>query len=223
MKNFYVFTLVVCLLPVMGYSQVQQGAFTLGGSFSLSSQDNKQEFPGSNNIDSETKRNSFWLNPRVGYFATSTLVVGVGFNYRNDRFKRTDLGTNNNTIETVTNEFAINPYIEKYFPIVEQLYVTTSFNVLIGTGKVKEEQPESFESDITSFSINLIPGLTYFVSDKFAISANFGQLFYNSRKVKNEPTTNRVESENTTNVFGLNASLDSFALGIRYFIGNNSE
>lgn len=218
MKKFYVGTLLFLLLSVAANAQIQQGTITIGGSFSINSQKNSQEFLGANPTKSDVDRNSFSINPRVGYFATSTLVVGLGLTYDRVAFERTHGGTSDPT--SVTNELLINPYVEKYFSISEKLYATTAFNILFGTGKIKQGE---FESDITSFRVNLMPGLTYFVSDKFAITGNFGQLFYNSRKIKNKTTTNQIESENTDSQFGLNVSLNSFSLGIRYFIGNMSE
>ncbi len=223
MKKIFLLFIACSLVSTLAQAQIESGAIAIGGTFSINSQNSTQKFAnGSTGSNIESDRNSFQISPRIGYFISNSMAVGLGIRYQRSKFERVDVNdviTNENTLS----EFFINPYLEKYIGISENLFFISSLNVLVGSGKSKQNIPAGIESDINTFNINLSPGFGYFISKKFLVTAIFGELFYQSRKVKDGDGSAQTGFETTDNTFGLNTSFDSFALGIRYFIGNNSE
>ena len=80
------------------------------------------------------------------------------------------------------------------------------------------------ELKIFEYRLNISPGLTYFLNDKWALNANIGELFYSH--TKETPDDYKGGSEKPKNIeknYGLSLKFNTFSIGIQYYLRNNSK
>ena len=230
-------------------AQVQKGAILTGGYVSYHNHNNSDEFPYSYSeyTDYVLKRetNSLTLSPQIGLFISETTLLGVGITYeysKNDQQTTTARTSNGNPYNYSSSAFDkddlifINPYLTRYTRIMDKLYFTATVNFLAGIGKGESHQTYQYnyyelehitddynelETNIFELRINVTPGFTYFISDKWAVSGNIGYLYYNRKKEKLK--TDLDLSEDLTNVdndYVMNFGINQFTIGIQYYLNN---
>ncbi len=72
--------------------------------------------------------------------------------------------------------------------------------------------------------MNAIPGITYFISNKWALQASIGSLFFH--RIREELDTDFGLPEQPVNVdkiYGMNFDFNSFSIGFQYFFKNNVQ
>jgi len=67
------------------------------------------------------------------------------------------------------------------------------------------------------YSLNVSPGISYFLSDKWALKTSFGSLFYRRTNAKITEGSEGERYELKDSEFGFNFSMDSYSLGIAYY------
>ncbi|MEM7551979.1 MAG: hypothetical protein AAF363_20015 [Bacteroidota bacterium] len=95
-----------------------------------------------------------------------------------------------------------------------------TFNFLIGFGKSRFGEGEDLEANILDIRANITPGITYFLNSKLALNANVGQLRYNRRRERLDIDS---EPENLDQDYGVSFDLNTFSLGLQYFLRNGSD
>lgn len=75
------------------------------------------------------------------------------------------------------------------------------------------------ETDFYMIGAEIAPGLSYFINAKWALFANYGSLFYQfSHDINYRPGTSEISTTTNRNNFGASFSLNTFDLGIQYFL-----
>lgn len=227
MRNLFTPTLLISILSLTAKAQIQKGALLTGGSISYNSQENDSE--GMTNygfVKSESDNDLLALRPQIGLFVTESLLIGmgIGYEYRYRKSRTFRDGTSDFPSSRKSNSFSFNPYLQKFYKLTDNLFFSPSLNMLIGGGNVERNENENTEGDIFEFRVNISPGLTYFVSEKWAVSTTFGQIFYNRTREDVEPASGNVgEWEFINKEYGFDLSFNSFSLGIQYYLRNNPE
>jgi hypothetical protein len=193
MKKLIVILIVV--LPMMALAQVQQGRSFLSGGIGLNVNSPSNPQPG------ETKQfTHFDANVKYGFMFLDTWAIGISPSYSMQRQVYTDA-------KNVSTDFSIGPFVRKYFPLGEKFYfhldASYAYERFGGyaepAGGTKVDAPKQ-----TSNVIAIIPGASYFITDRVALTATLGKVSYS--KFKNENASG-------SSGFDLNFGITSFTLG----------
>ncbi len=208
--------LLIALGPIKAFSQISSGSLVVGGAFSLSLSKDKTE-EGSNTEDGPF-RTYFSLTPDVEYFLADNLSAGIGIGYALNKSK-----TENSTSEVISKNgmFTISPYLKKYFSLGDRAYFYGQALASIGFGKVTNETKFSSstittERNSSMFSIGVVPGFRYDISDKVGLEAGIGFLGFTQDVEKSK--NGNTEVRDITNTFSFRFVPNSLSLGIRYTI-----
>lgn len=179
MKKLIVTLMVV--LPMMALAQVQQGRSFLSGGIGFNANSPANPQPGGVKNFSH-----FDINAKYGFMIGDTWAIGISPSYSTQMQKYTDNSKN------VSNDFAIGPFVRKYFPLGEKFYfhldASYTYERLGGyaqpaTGS-KVDAPKQ-----TSNVIAIIPGASYFITDRVALQATLGRLAYSKFKSDTNQTS----------------------------------
>ena len=177
MKTIYIL-LIAMFLCANGAAQLQKGTILLEGDIRFWGTDYSEEYDPYYNYslhDYNHKSSAIELNPKFGFFASESLVLGIGMSYRLEkRSLEYQSSSNNNTWTGERDDkeylFQLNPYLTKYSKLGEKIYFTSTINLYAGLGKSRSVN-ENFEKEtsICELQISARPGITYFISDNWAL------------------------------------------------------
>ena len=150
----------------------------------------------------DVKQNNFTISPSVGHFITPNIALGARLGFDNTT-------NDNGTVESKTNTFSAGVFGRYY------LMPTSKFSIFAELGA--DYANSSFDSGITGdekskrngFGIEFAPGISYFLSNHFALEAKWGILGYTSVKPD-------VDGATATNNFGFGLDLNDINLGLVY-------
>ncbi len=207
----------LAILWFNAHAQLNKGRKMIGGDISFSQNNSR-----SANQTSNTNRS---LNTRLryGYFMLDNLMLGLYGEYFSSSSKY------KNTVNPLSNGSKENKYSAGLFL---RYYKTTAKNRLalfgqlygqygMGTTFYVQERPGSLpaktevQRTIDGYSFGINPGITWFITDRFAIESTVGDIGYFSETVKDKAGTN----PDATNS-GINFQLYSnFSLGFNFYFG----
>jgi hypothetical protein len=234
MKNLILVLIVLFGITLNSSAQIQKGAMLIGGNMNFSIQEINHEFwPMSNILDNSSEKITFFTAiPQYGIFINESTLIGMGIFYEYSKNEEKDIDPISFEEEKdiyKSNLVFINPYFKKFFKVKDDFFVTTSLNFLIGFGRRKIEShywsdKGEFELNLFEYRLNISPGLTYFLNDKWALNANIGQLYYSYQKETPENDIGFSEQpKNISRDFGLSFKFNTFSIGIQYYLRNNSK
>lgn len=200
--------LAVALCAASTFTFAQQGVMEIGGSFGISSYKAKAEM---GDISETTDKTfGFSILPSLMYYMTDNIAVGghIGFDYtKQDDYHVEGVGTG----DLKTTVFVIEPTIRYKKELGGNFSWAPEFYIGFGFGKNKMdlEGDTDFDQDVFSLGVGIhFARFEYSVTDKWVVSANFGNFGYSYNKVGDDPCVK-------TNDFGLKLLEDS-SLGIAY-------
>lgn len=200
--------LAVALCAASTFTFAQQGVMEVGGSLGINTSKTKME----NGNWSETSDKTFGISimPSFMYYMTDNIAVGgqIGFSYnKQDDYHIDGVGTG----DLKTSVFAIEPRIRYKKELGANFSWAPEFYIGFGFGKNKMDVDgdTDYDQDIFSMGVGIhFARFEYSITDKWVVSANFGNFGYSYSKVGDDPCAK-------TNNFGLNILEDS-SLGIAY-------
>jgi hypothetical protein len=142
----------------------------------------------------------FNVAPSLGYFVSENIAIGTRVGYFSRTFENSSLSKVDNISADVFGRYYFKP--SATFSIFTELNAGF-FNSTVET--INNNITSTYKSD--GFRAGINPGISYFVSNHFAIEANFGLLNFTS----NNPDSNGGPTTNNIN-FGLNLSSLNFGL-----------
>ncbi|MES2487834.1 MAG: outer membrane beta-barrel protein [Bacteroidota bacterium] len=152
------------------------------------------------------KTNQFTVSPKVGYFVSDNIALGVSLSYISSTEDTYD--GNFGVYEQKTTGFEAGAFGRYYFMPASRFSVFAQVYAGYATAKYEVEVYQ-MESKANGFGFEFAPGFNYFVSDHFAIETTFGLLGYNSIK----PDNAGAES---TDSFNIGLDLANINFGIVY-------
>lgn len=211
------------LTILTSHAQLSVGTRLIEGTFSAGGNSRTDEFNLFGGInDFEFRNNFLTVAPRIGWFTGNNTIAGLGFNYQHNTNKNFNGGGQPPFI-TRRNLYSLNFFYTKYNPLVDKLYLTTTVNFLVGLGNENGEfNNEEQESNLFQAALNVVPGLTYFISEKWALQATIGQLFYQYQQSKWKIDI-PDEPKNTSSNYGLSFSANTFTVGFQYFLARKGD
>ncbi|CAL1520853.1 outer membrane beta-barrel protein [Chitinophaga sp. MM2321] len=176
MKKLIVMAAVVLFGSQVAKAQFSKGDVILGGTVNVSTQSVKAK-----DADAKNTTTSFGVSPKVGLALNPNWVVGV--------FAQTQFGFNKNVADVKTKTLEITPglFVRNYHMLGESkfaFFAEANAGYSFGNTKVADNKISSFNG----FNVNVLPGITYFVTKHFMIEGSFGSLSYAYNQNKLEAT-----------------------------------
>jgi opacity protein-like surface antigen len=207
-----IIVLFIAFISISAFGQ-SQGSLVVGGAFSLTMSKDKTE-QGSTTTDG-VSRTQFEFTPDLEYFLSESLSAGVGIGYTFAKVK-----TNNNNDQIVkSGMFSLAPYLKKYFTVGDRAAFFGKAQLSFGFGKQTIEQKVggvtvSDETKLRDFSLGIIPGFKFKVSEKIALEAGIGFVGFQQNVGKKDNGSGEVKD--ITNTFKFDFVPNHLELGIRY-------
>jgi len=133
---------------------------------------------------------AYSISPEIGYFLSDNIALEADLTY-------SDAGVDDSSA------FGIGVGAVYYFSPAEQ------FSFSIGGGFDYNSADAGADTKLNTMFIGVLPGMSYFVSDSFALRAAVGSLGYSSSKAD-------TDGAEATNTFGFSLDLDSIEFGVTY-------
>ena len=143
------------------------------------------------------KTNEFNFSPRAAYFINDNIALGLELGYMHSKEE--------NAFEIKTNSFEIGAFGRYYFTPANSFSLFTQLEAAYITYKQESESVDFNERN--GFGVRFAPGISYFISEHFALEATFGVLQYITVK----PDGIQFDGQNT---YESDESTDSFEIGL---------
>ncbi|MBX2915910.1 MAG: porin family protein [Cyclobacteriaceae bacterium] len=181
------------------WAQTTAGSISLAGGLEYSSNKSENVY---GNVDYSSSSLNF--RPSAGYFVIDNLEVGLQLGIGSGKSQY------EGSAETKNSTFQVGPFARYYkFTSNERFAFTGTLSFQIGSGTSSTGQNELKTG---STSVSLVPGFTYFLSDKWALDFQLQGIGFTSY----DP--NKDVDNNNQNTFTFGASSLSPSLGFRFFI-----
>lgn len=176
-------------------AQIQKGAVQFGGSANW------------NTTDSGPLQVILLdIQPNAGYFISDRTSLGLllGYNSTNR-----DTFINNNIAELTDNLFQYGVYARFHKSLNEKLYLYLQPSIRFGSGEIEFFPNQS--TDIDQTDLGLTPGLTYFLSENWALEMRLGSIVYSSVNTSNTSSFERDQ-------FAINLGLSNVGIGMNFYL-----
>tara|TARA_R110001592_G_scaffold3585_1_gene20659 strand:- start:1133 stop:1783 length:651 start_codon:yes stop_codon:yes gene_type:complete len=215
MKKLLIITFLFTFGIILGQEteknlNIQKGTWNLGGTFSLNNSNSSSEFI-SNSSKNENDQFYVGFYPRVGYAINNNLIIGLGLGYEYRDFKTYYSGIEN--YDSNQNTLVVFPYIKKYFNITEKFsfHLQGEFSVSKTWIDNKSSITNNSNETRNSLFVGIRPGITYFLTKKFALETSIGALGYSTGKNENDNNKGKFNS------FDLNLNFNNLLFGLSYY------
>lgn len=153
----------------------------------------------------ETKNTNFNINPKIGYFVSNNILIGLNINFGQQKGEIYDY-INYYPFANKATFFSGGIYGRYYFIPSHRFSVFTHLGLSYGTRKFESSYEDTkYETFSTSFA----PGINYFISDSFALEASFGFISFYSSKAD-------INNAKPTNSFDIGLDMSSIGFGLIY-------
>ena len=150
----------------------------------------------------DEKVSQFTFSPSVGYFVSDNIAVGVALGVTSGKEE------DGVSEDLKLNSFTAGAFGQYYFTPAKQF---SFFGQLSAAYVASKAEQGPVELKTNGFVAGLAPGISYFVSDCFALQASFGVLSYTTSK----PDVDGAESTDTFD-FGLDLTDINFTLTYKF-------
>jgi hypothetical protein len=162
----------------------------------------------------DVKSNNFNVSPRAAYFVNNNIAVGVDIGYSHTKEEGPSFNGLSGNYELKNNSFNAGLFGRYYFTPATKF----SFFGQLSAGFITtkgEESGSDVEYKTNGFNAGLSGGISYFLSDHFALETSIGLLNFNTRKPKQESPSGNYTGDSTDN-FTLGINLTNISLGLVY-------
>ena len=222
-KVFLSLSIIGIVLSVKAQdSGLQAGKLYVNGSlgFSMTSQKNERKIGGTTNSSDGPKTTNFNILPSINYLVSDKLSIGlgIGYNYESTEQKAREPTESDLTISTGT--FVIAPMVNYFIPLGNDKFgIILGGMVPIAFGTTSNETKSGSttttnETSNTGFGVNIMPGVFYFPSPKFMLTASMGNIIgWNMLTRKTDEGTGANTVTNTTTATSIEVfNFDTFGL-----------
>jgi outer membrane immunogenic protein len=195
------------------FAQLKKGNRLINGTFSAAV--SHQELPPPSTLNAKTS--AFSIQPRIGFFTSDKMVLGVGVGYNYSKTKYDYGSSPSNTNRTYT--YSITPFVRRYFSLGDKVaffldgrlnfgfgntnYTNSTYNP--NTGLV---EPGTFDSNNFTSGLSVKPGVAFFISEKWSAEATFATIGFDYNKAK----------ASHSDSYNFATNINSLAFGLTYYI-----
>ena len=201
MKKLLLSALAVCAFTFSnaqeekteGTGGFAQGDMMISGAFSFGSEST-----------GDFKTNTFTVSPKAGYFVSDNIAVGVALGYENTKW-------DNGSDDVKNSELSVGAFARYYMTPAAKfsLFAQLGVDYMSYDNEIDVDTMTAAETKGNGFGVKVAPGVSYFISDAFALEASWGMLGYETTK----PDFDGAES---TDTFGLGLDMRDLSLGLVY-------
>lgn len=148
------------------------------------------------------KTNDFVVAPKVGYFVTENIALGLAVGYESSKVDTGAADATNNT-------FSVGAFGRYYFTPASKFSLFGQLGVNYNSYDFEFNDSGLGDAKGDGFDIAIAPGVSYFITKNFALEATFGILGYETTK----PDADGAEK---TNAFSLGLDTRDITLGLVY-------
>lgn len=200
MKKLIVLAAVALFGTQVAKAQFSKGDVILGGNLNVSTSSSKEK----DKDDSKNTNTTFGISPKVGMALNSNWVVGI--------FAKSAFGSRKSAADVKTKTLDITPglFVRNYHMIGESkfaFFAEANAGYHFGNTKVDGDKINT----VNGFEVNVLPGITYFVTKHFLVEGAFGGLTYGYDQNKLESTGTKTN----TSSFDFNFPKE-FSLGVNW-------
>jgi hypothetical protein len=185
----------------------------------------------SSNLDSNNKNTNsnfrFTFTPEVGFFISDNFAIGANINL--GVYNTTTNSKNLTSLiytQTSDNQFTygLGIFARRYFKIADKFIFFLNGNISYAIITEKDNltsnnpgfiPPTETTPNTDKISVNINPGMVYFVTPKLGIETSFGSLYYNLSTSKNKKVS--YDNHISNSIYGLNLNVSTFAIGLHYY------
>ena len=220
-----VFLIVIAACISRSYfAQISSGCLTLGGSMgaNITLESKSTMGPLSTSIPGYTQWN---FSPSVGFCISDEMVIGVGLNIDSKFMYQVSSIDNSKTENVMLSGIGANLTFRKYNKIKSAIYYYTQvgvgYSIQTGTDRIPLGTTDFINAGsilVRSTSVTINPGLTYFVSPKWAIDFSLNNILaftYRTSKYFDYGLEDVVEKDGFL-AFGYGLTP---TLGVFYYLG----
>jgi hypothetical protein len=169
----------------------------------------------------------FNILPEVGYVLTDNIAVSLGIGYNNYTYKYNQTGFLSETeyeLKDKSGMFMVNPMVKMIKQVNNRFYCVPTFGVSLGFGNSSDQSldynvNDNMEEIVTdeykdfSWGLSFRPTIKYFLTEHFALSFAYGNLYYNSHSFKSKENE---DNKDIVNSYGIDLNLSSIQFGMLY-------
>ncbi len=204
------------MLSIAAHSQISKGSMYLGVGLNFSSTSSEQPAAFGNGLKSS--RSDLTVGPTAGYFIKDNVALGLTIGYS---YSSTKNVYSNYSSLTTGNTVSFSPYTRYYFNLGKKTAIFTQFSAGYAYGGTSTRDHGSLigNSNTSIISASILPGLSYFLSNKCALEATIGSMGYSFSQSNYTPTVSPDNVQKTTSSsFSSSISTSTIHLGFKYFI-----
>jgi outer membrane protein len=190
--------LTVAAVFAFGFANAQEATTTDGG-FAQGDLFLSGGIGFSSSKTGDVKTNGVNFSPAIGYFISENIALGARLDVDSGK-------VDNGVAETKTSGFGVEAFGRYYFTPAAKFSVFGELAVGVGSSKT---EVGNVENKSKTFGVNAGAGVSYFLSNNWAIEAGWAGLGYNT-------DDNGGNGAEKTNTFGLNVDLSSINFGLIY-------
>ena len=216
--------LFACIAAFSVYAQISKGTKQTGGAITFFQDKSSNDFlVGASDfsaIASRSENTEVSFLPRIGYFISDNISLGVGIGFVQNNFDSeltSQDGSFSLSTERKSSEVEFEIFSRFHIPTSSGLYFFLEPALEFGYGSADTEGDAQAEEDIASFSVGTNQGVLYMVSDKVGIEASFGFLGYERTTNTLTDPSSSPEPENTQERFGLDLSSQTLRIGCQFY------
>lgn len=197
MKKLLLSALAVCAFTFSNAQETEttesnggfaQGDMFISGSFGFGA-----------NSTGDAKDSSFEIAPRFAYFVSDNIAVGAKVGFMTEKGED---AAGNDTVDAQT--FKVGAFGRYYFTPASKFSLFGELGVDYSN---RDNKLADWKTSMVDVAVG--PGISYFVSDSFAIEAGWGMLGF-------QTNDNGGDGADATNSFGLNVNMEDINFGLVY-------
>jgi hypothetical protein len=207
MKDLIVVVVLLCS-AISSFAQIEKGRSYLsgqiGGGSTMTTYDDAA-------ATGQKKHHAYNVTISYGYLLSDKWAVGLSLNTNGN-----NITYNNAAGSTKAGGYYISPYARRYFSIGDKFYIHVDGGVKFERSTYKynlSSVPTLTKDDTKATSVFISPGLSYFIANRFALTANLGSLSY----VSSKQTGSTALDSGTQNTIGASFGLTTIILGASIF------
>lgn len=181
-------TALLCVLVHTGFAQLQQGTWATTGNISYLRENQERDAATDAQPKVEAKYERFQLRPSIGFFVSDGFELGItaGYDY-SDYVRNSSTQTYATANSYEVKSYTAGVYARKYKFLAANVavfgqgdinyIVSDVISEFVGSGAFNTYKAD-YRSDVKHFSVNLRPGVSFFVHDRISLNALYGTLSY---------------------------------------------
>lgn len=214
-RYFVCFFIILVCFYQSAKSQSRNGAFLTECNFSLLHSEATEKI---HDFDSFSKTNYFSISAGFGRFINERWLMGFGTMYRHyDRYSDTYYQGIRDDYESIkSNGFSFYPYISRYIRMSDKVFISITSALSFGVEKGDYIADFAATYKLKYYSSYIYPGVTWFLSKRWALNASFGKLFYDFKTTTmQDPSADSNDISKESN-FGLDFQMNTSNIGVKY-------